>query len=356
MNNTSRPAKFPIRNIGIQTEYVALVTESLEDKPELLQPEDIFGDTDLVSTSVLDKPAIEYVNPVEHNGVKFYVSNDGKSVGLSQSGIARLVGGVSESSVRGILTALSANPKDRNLPLASALTPFEGQNPYLNISSRQQERVVRADIAAAIIEYYAFECRKPKEHAQQAFRQFAKIGIEAWIKSVTGYQESHELTPDAQASTNELLMALVSEMREVKQELNKSAGYRTAAQSMPGLVMLTDSYKPEAEHSQAYTKAQPEELYTLTEWLELSGYKLNLSEKHLLITNVKGFYESMHLAPPTQVQRRDINNMLKSAVAGYPRDKFPVLEAAYTQTKIAIARKKEDKRNKRKFISITGTI
>ncbi len=76
----------------------------------------------------------------------------------------------------------------------------------------KNSRLFLAPFCAGMIEYYAFEADKPTEAALFAYRKFAKMGIEQWIRSITGWTPPQvESAEDPKIILpNCLLLAIVS--------------------------------------------------------------------------------------------------------------------------------------------------
>jgi hypothetical protein len=116
------------------------------------------------------------------NAIEFFTILATGESGMSESGLARICK-VNHKAIQRIL---------RKLPLATSklsecLEPFRGKPFELRLRGENNERIIRSDVCAAIIEYYAFESRRKPAEALFAYRKFAKMGIEAWIQSITGW-------------------------------------------------------------------------------------------------------------------------------------------------------------------------
>ena len=126
------------------------------------------------------------------DGIEFYSEELTGESGMSQSGIARLCD-VDEGSVRNILKNLA-----RNRALSECLKPFAGKDFSLGTASGalQNAKIVRDEVCAAIIEYFAFEAEKVTDktrcQSQFAYRKFAAKGVRAWIQEITGWQSKRK--------------------------------------------------------------------------------------------------------------------------------------------------------------------
>jgi hypothetical protein len=119
----------------------------------------------------------------EKEGVEFFtVLLTGKS-GMSISGLGRLCN-VDEKSIRDLLKKISV----RSSRLSKCLQHLQGRDFEFGLRGDKNARLVCSDFCASILEYYAFESRRKTEEALFAHRKFAKMGIEAWIQGITGWQ------------------------------------------------------------------------------------------------------------------------------------------------------------------------
>ncbi|WP_019498949.1 hypothetical protein [Pseudanabaena sp. PCC 6802] len=127
------------------------------------------------------------ITRVERDGVEFFTIDATGESGMSESGLARLCG-VAQQTVNELLqnwVTGKARPE--------WLKPFTGND--FRSQARLQARglnhvtVVRAEVCAAVIEYYAFESKYKTKEALFAFRKFAAMGIQTWIQGITGWQQ-----------------------------------------------------------------------------------------------------------------------------------------------------------------------
>jgi hypothetical protein len=135
---------------------------------------------------------------VIQDGVEFYTLNATGKCGVSESGVARLCG-VSHQAITKLLNRVVAT---KHLP--KSLQAFAGRELRLQLNLDQKidqayTRIawIEAEAVAAIIEYYAFDARRPTEAARFAYRKFARMGIERWIQGITNWRNDEEpVLPD----------------------------------------------------------------------------------------------------------------------------------------------------------------
>ncbi len=115
--------------------------------------------------------------------VEFFTVNATGRAAISESGLARLVG-VTPKAINYLLADSPVGRKYR----PEELKPLEAAGFHLEVSGENNSNLVKAEVAAIVIEYYAYESRRKKtKEALFAYRQFAKMGIERWIQGITGW-------------------------------------------------------------------------------------------------------------------------------------------------------------------------
>jgi hypothetical protein len=135
---------------------------------------------------------------VEQDGVEFFTAAQTGACKMSESGMARLCDITQQSMYERIQSVLTG----KSVP--ECLKAFAGKD-----VSQQATLIINglsvtvslynSDFSAAMIEYYAFESRHKTAAALFAYRKFARIGIEAWIQSITGWKPkitAKDLTED----------------------------------------------------------------------------------------------------------------------------------------------------------------
>jgi hypothetical protein len=152
--------------------------------------------------------------------LQFFVSSDGKTCGMSQSALARLCG-VQVSSLfnpgKPVANLSQEGSSPSNIP--ESLKLFQGKvfSTLLkgDAGSSTLANIVNSKAAAAIISYYGFESKAANPVARKSLLAFASIGIDTWIKSVTGYVSDS----DRLANIETIMTGLVGEVREMREEI-----------------------------------------------------------------------------------------------------------------------------------------
>lgn len=117
------------------------------------------------------------------NGVEFFTVQETGESGMSVSGLARLCG----ISHQAITKLLNEGLATRNLP--ESLKPLLGMALTLTTKSDiHNVSVIRDEVCACVIEYYAFDSRKTTDEARYAYRKFARDGIRGWIQQINKWQ------------------------------------------------------------------------------------------------------------------------------------------------------------------------
>lgn len=268
-------------------------------------------------TQMTDNQAIEVVQPTVKDGVEFYVSNNGSSSGLSIRGLARLCG-VDESSVRALLNALDGAGKS----YPKQLEFLHGKVFSCGVTGSNGAKIVTSEAASAIIEYYAFESKAKSESALIAYRQFAKLGIDRWIKDITGYQE-----PVKQIGSSEMsvVLSLLGDIQKDFKELKRDVkGYHSVAVLYPLVDDLKDAI--------AVNSLPSSELFTITEWAEQKGISLDKSTTAKLAQAVSLAYKALTGGYAPQVTKYYPNGKARfNKCRAYKIEHFELIQQCYEQ-------------------------
>jgi hypothetical protein len=147
------------------------------------------------------------ITRVERDGVELFTIDATGESGMSESGLARLCGVTQQSINRLLHKSVTASPpkkasnslSDMGLPLATndlpeSIRSLQGKKIELVLGSAYKNvKIIRDDVCAGIIEYYALDTRQPTPEAKYALRQFTRLGIRSWIQGITGWQTEQEL-------------------------------------------------------------------------------------------------------------------------------------------------------------------
>jgi hypothetical protein len=287
----------------------------------------------------------EIVKPVEVNGIEFYVSKGGKTCGISQNSLAAL-SGQSVRNISRLLTEIGRlkgwqessgiheEPTVSAAIQVAALTVGNGfvDRQILDFPAFNQAKVINSKLVARIIRYYAYQAPKRSETAAFSYDKFAEIGIDSWIKEVTNFAEASDMY-SLMESMNSTLLQLNTKVDEMSVQLSQTEGYRSARLSMSGLRTWMESISTEEFNQIALPASAAEDLFTLTEWAEMSqnGVVLSKSNKHALANIVSSTYKLMELELPKKVVRLNEKGYKLPPVQAYPRRHFVLINMCYTK-------------------------
>jgi hypothetical protein len=120
-------------------------------------------------------------------GIELYATDS--ECGMSISGLARFCG-VSQSTMSDLISRLTHR---QNVP--EILQELMGQELVAIGCFENNAKVYKSELCAVVCEYYAYESKAANETAKYSYRKFAKLGIDSWIRQVTGHEEKPKLTP-----------------------------------------------------------------------------------------------------------------------------------------------------------------
>jgi hypothetical protein len=146
---------------------------------------------------------------VEQDQIEFFTFEATGLSGMSETGLARLVG-VSQQSVHDLIQNIITG-----LTRSKCFKPFAGKNFILQAKvtingKKVPVSIIPAHICAVIINYYAFISDYKTETAYYSSLKFTEMGIERWIQGITGWkpQIAPELTIESvEAYVNDFLPA-----------------------------------------------------------------------------------------------------------------------------------------------------
>ncbi|NJN48661.1 MAG: hypothetical protein HC805_01170 [Alkalinema sp. RL_2_19] len=126
------------------------------------------------------------ITRVVQDGAEFFTIDATGESGVSISGAAKLAG-VRRQSLTTLIQNVAAG-KTRS----KCLEPFTGKDlrvqfSFARVDSYTQIVWLPSDFLAALLEYYAYESPRKTREALFAFRKFAKMGVDRWIQSITGW-------------------------------------------------------------------------------------------------------------------------------------------------------------------------
>lgn len=258
---------------------------------------------------------LEVVKPVVVDGIEFYVSNDGKRTGVSISGLARLCGverqGISQNVVNPLNTgATKKAPKSLEALQDKVFSP--------QLEGSDGAKVIDSAAAAEIIAYYAYESKAANDVARYSLKKFATIGIDTWIKQITGYAEAQD-----NGQVLDLLRQLMTKVESLETKVESYNNIRKVTVNVfPGLDNMLD------DMAEGKALAPASDLVTAKEWLEAKGISLDKSMFHRFTNLVSETYRTMTKQEPRKVSRNNGNGKWTNKYNAFSSDELPILEAS----------------------------
>jgi hypothetical protein len=266
-------------------------------------------------------------------GIELYATDD--ECGMSQKGLGRFVG-VDEANIRSVLESIA-----RGITTSECLKPFIGIDCHLEVTGVRNAKVIKAEVCAAICEYYAFEAKNPTDFAKISYRKFAKLGIVTWIQIATGRTPSAFSQKTPEQLTIELFQQLRLKDEEIirlqkeqiiqLEKINYKEKYISKATiNAPGLSAILDTAQNVDEDQLLLASADSLVNYTLAEWIEYKKFPIPDKMYRQLRLRVAGLFESLrHYAPKKESRTTKNGNHVQSLV--YQEQDFHYLENAFTQ-------------------------
>jgi hypothetical protein len=267
---------------------------------------------------------IERVAPQIVEGIEFYVSHSGEQTGLSQVGLAKLVG-KSEYYVR---RRLSDRSKAGKTDYYDSLNPDVASGRAIVLTSNQNARVVTAKACAQFIRD---EASKGNQIAGLALDKFLDIGFSTWVKKIVGFGSGQQLD-SLQKTLEQVLGAvgnLTAEFQEMRQE---TASYRRVVVRREG---LKDWMELENLQADCELLEPGDDFFTLAEYLEQQkGMRFSKSQMSLFALKVSYVYRTMSKEAPARKRGKRNDGRLAPEINAYTKADFPILDLAYKQTVI----------------------
>lgn len=262
------------------------------------------------------------MKPVKVDEIDFYVSDDGKEVGISISGLAELCG-VKKQSIQELISNIeeSGNTNAKSLKALSSKDLWCQTDKTMN-----NAKVIKPDAATNIIYYYAFESKAANEKAKFSLMKFASIGFEKWVKNVVGFEEKEVL------STDEVLRTLLLEFKELKKETKELRNIKGKTKTYyVGFYDMVTTLGEEENLLPDDNTDEFEKTYTLTEWLrEFKDIEsLGSKAKHNLALSISQTYKQFTNEVPRKEIRRDKNGKINNGVYVYTFRDFWILEKSF---------------------------
>jgi hypothetical protein len=280
---------------------------------------------------------IKIVAPIKpvmsDEGVELYATDD--ECGMSISGCARFVG-IARTSIKDLLDSVAVGKTT-----SECLKPFAGADIWLSVEGHNGAKIIKAEVCAAICEYYAFECKNPTDFAKISFRKFSKLGIETWIRIATGHTQPFikQLTPEQltielfqqlRIKDAEIIQLQKEKMIEIEKVNYREKYISKATINAPGLSAILDAAQ-EIDDDQLLL-ASPDNLvnFTLTEWIEYYKFPIPDKMRRQFRLKVASVFEALRHHSPKKEGRKNKNGNISQAFV-YNEHDFHYLETVFQQ-------------------------
>ncbi|HEY9874477.1 MAG TPA: hypothetical protein V6D12_13635 [Candidatus Obscuribacterales bacterium] len=172
----------------------------------------------------------------EQDGVEFFTKQDTGESGMSESGLARFCG-VTPKAINLLLANLAGSNE-----VAECLKPFLGKDNHLVAGTEYKNaNIIKDEVCAAIIGYYAFEAKRKRQQAVFAFRKFANLGMRSFIQGVTGWQPTQPT--DAIAPIDKQLELVKWQVELSKAKTNELKTLQQIQESSHMLVLIHGEHR-----------------------------------------------------------------------------------------------------------------
>lgn len=266
------------------------------------------------------------VSPRIVNGIEFYVSHERDECGLSQAGVARL-SGIREQTIGQRIIPQILSPAKNTPEAFKALQGKVHSGKLEGDNSGTPAKIILSSVAAAIIEYYAFDSKFKNEIALSNYRKFAKMGIDGWIKEIAGYGTTQDDVTVNLVNQQVLnaIQKLVAEVEEVKVIAQEYKDIRKVTVNVyPGLDSMLDQLP------QQMSLPPARELVTIKEWLITKGIQLDRIGMIRLGQISSETYKALTGVVPRQALRYKKGRGYVPVGLGYFPEHFPLLETAFS--------------------------
>jgi hypothetical protein len=144
---------------------------------------------------------------VEQDRIEFFTELQNGACHMSETGMARLCG-ISQQGMYQLVTRTITSESPYECLKGFCGKGWRSQVTLIVDGLPMNVNLIPSAFCAAIVEYLAFESPNKTAEALFAYRKFAKMGIERWIQSITGWQPqtSPELSQESvEAFVNDFL-------------------------------------------------------------------------------------------------------------------------------------------------------
>ena len=252
--------------------------------------------------------------------IEFYISDDGKHLGMSISGLAKLCG-IGRPGLSDTLNRLSEPSSTVSKSSPKSLESLRGKVFNLSVVGVNGAKIIPSQVCARIIRYYAYESSVQNEVAKFSFEKFADMGMDLWIKQVTGFSNTSGIANQEVVNLLRVLDEKVTTLTEITTEYKNIKNVTTV--TFPNLDKMLDDLKDSELLEFKDTKTNRIPLVT---WLANKGVSLDKSAFHRFASLVSDTYKSTVGKAPPKISIKLASGRYRANICGYCPEEFPVLE------------------------------
>lgn len=261
------------------------------------------------------------------NEVEFYVRKDGQESGMSVSGLSRCCG-VRLSTMQDLLEKIATGKSSLENVESFVNAVYIDLEPTVSIENNA--KIVKSEVCAVVIAYYAFRSKAANEIAKHTLSKFVTIGIDSWIKKVTEFSKEEKL--DQVVDMLKVLTDKVEDLTIVAAKYNNIKDTTTV--TFQGLdEMLTDLERKELTDENVIkmieAQTQPVKGLTIKEFLETKGLDVSHGCLCKFGRMVAETYKSCARKEPNKTHRKNNKGTVSSGVKIYSVEEIPLLEMSY---------------------------
>jgi hypothetical protein len=266
------------------------------------------------------------INPIKPqmvDGIELYATDS--ECGMSLAGLARFCG-VHKSTLQGLLTNIRGG---QNVP--KMLQSLIGQELFVAGNFDNGAKIIKSHVCAAICRYYALESKAKNDTAMFSLCKFSDLGIDRWIRDVTGHTQKPALTP--LESAQQIIIGLQAQL------IIKSEANSTMIKFIEGADGLKDIFEgtdmdPELLTLPAGIERDGAQWYTARQYLEIMQEEFidtKIPSQKSLFFKFTGLIAHFYRVHKLGEQKKI--NLGKGNVNVYSSGDFPLLSTAWKEAK-----------------------
>jgi hypothetical protein len=275
-------------------------------------------------------PQIEKVQPTTIDNIEFYCSINGEDTGMSHTGLFKFTGIARTTGRRliGVLNDCGQHVFTGSLERWNTVSIFHEN--LLGVNDGKGGQILKAEFCADFCTFAAYEHNGGNKIARYSLSKFATSGIKTFIQEATGFKT---VKPSSEMSTilavlqrmDNQLSQNTKDLHEVRIELAKTAGYRTAKVFYPGLGFIPED---PIEDDTLCLPGEDTSWYTVPEAMAelFPNMTFTNGNKISIGMMVSGSWKTLKQELPTKVVRLNKAGYKAPPIAAYPASFLPVIK------------------------------